>query len=254
MGINTLIRGLGTGIGFAIPINLAREISDRLITDGKYVRAWLGVGIQALRGDLDYRELVSDVKEGVVIREILTNGPCAKSDLKLGDIVTSVDGKAVATEQQLKNEIRSKKIGSAVRLDVHRLDARFRGKNIKVSIVPEAWPDTQGAPLASSTRKPVPEKATSFGLTVQNITKELAQKFNTEEGEGVIITEVERSSIAERKGFRAGDIITMVNQQPIGSTRQFNQAIKNSDLKKGVIINYTSRGTGRFEVLKDGGD
>ena len=254
IGINTLIRGLGTGIGFAIPINLAREISDKLITDGKYVRAWLGVGIQALRGDLDYRELVSDVKEGVVIREILSDGPGAKSDLKLGDIVTSVDGKAVATEQQLKNEIRSKKIGSAVRLDVHRLDAKLRGKNIKVSITPEAWPDTQSTPLASSTRKSVPEKATSFGLTVQNITKELAQKFNTEEGDGVIITEVERGSIAERKGFKAGDIITMVNQQPVGSTREFNQAIKNSDLKKGVIINYTSRGTGRFEVLKDGGE
>jgi serine protease Do len=254
IGINTLIRGMGTGIGFAIPINLAREISDKLITDGKYVRAWLGVEIHALRDDPEYRDLVPDVKEGVVVKSILPTGPAAKSDLKPNDIITAVDGKNVATAQQLKNEIRSKKIGGSVNLDVHRLDPKMRGKNIKVKLTPEAWPEKDVAPLASSTRKATPEKASSFGLTVQNITKELAQQFGVEQSDGVIITEVERGSIAESKGFRAGDIITMVNQQPVSNTREFSEAIKNSDLKKGVIVNYTSRGTGRFEVLKDLGE
>ena len=255
IGINTLIRGIGTGIGFAIPINLAREISDKLITDGKYTRAWLGVGIRALREDLEYRDLISDVKEGVVIREVLPNGPAGKSDLKLGDIVTAVDGKPVATEQQLKNEIRSKKIGSLVRLDVSRLDSKMKTKNMKVTVTPEAWPDAQATQLGSSTRKSnSPDKATSFGLTVQNISKDLAEKFGVEQGDGVIITEVKRGSVADQKGFKAGDIITMVNHQPVSNTREFNQAVRNSDLKKGVIINYTSRGTGRFEVLKEGGE
>jgi serine protease Do len=255
IGINTLIRGLGTGIGFAIPVNLAREISDKLITDGKYVRAWLGVKIHALRDDPEYRELISDVKEGVVVKEILRDGPAAKSDLKPNDVITAVDGKLVATPQQLKNEIRSKKIGGAVNLEVHRLDTKMRGKNIKVKLTPEAWPESDVAPLTSSTtRKSTPEKATSFGLTVQNITKELAQQFGVDQTDGVVITEVERGSTAERKGFKAGDIITMVNQQPVSNTREFSEAIKKSDSKKGVIINYTSRGTGRFEVLKDSGE
>lgn len=255
VGINTLIRGLGTGIGFAIPINLAHEISDKLITDGKYVRAWLGVEIHALRDDPEFRDLVPDVKEGVVVKSILKNGPAAKSDLKPNDIVIAVDGKPVATPQQLKNEIRSKTIGGTVNLDVHRLDAKFRGKTIKVKLTPEAWPDDDGTPLASSTRKATtPEKATSFGLTVQNITKELAKQFGAEESEGVIITTVQRGSIGESKGLRAGDIITMVNNQPVSNTREFNEAIKSSDIKKGVIINFTSRGTGRFEVLKDEGE
>lgn len=246
IGINTLIRGLGTGIGFAIPVNLAREISDKLITDGKYVRAWLGVEIHALRDDPSYRELVPDVKEGVVVKSILKDGPAAKSDLKPSDIIMAVDGKAVATPQQLKNEIRSKTVGGSVSLEVHR-----RGKNIKVKLTPEAWPDSDVTALAEATRKAVPEKAKSFGLTVQNITKELAKQFGVDEGDGVIITAVERGSVGESKGLRAGDIITSVNNQPVSSTREFNAAIKNSDLKKGVIINYTSRGTGRFEVLKD---
>ena len=254
IGINTLIRGIGTGIGFAIPINFAREISDKLITDGKYVRAWLGVRIHALRDDPEYRDLVPEVKEGVVVKEILANGPAGKSDLKPNDIIMAVDGKGVATPQQLKNEIRSKKIGGAVNLEVHRLDAKMRGRNIKVKLVPEAWPDDESMPLAGSTRKSTPEKATSFGFTVQNITPELARQFGAEESEGVIITAVERGSTAERKGFKAGDIITMVNQQPVANAREFSEAIKKSDLKKGVIINYTSRGTGRFEVLKESGD
>jgi len=254
IGINTLIRGLGTGIGFAIPVNLAREISDKLITDGKYTRAWLGVEIHALRDDPEYRDLVPDVKEGVVVKSILRNGPAAKSDLKPNDIVTAVDGKAVATPQQLKNEIRSKAIGGTVNLDVHRLDTKLKGKNIKVKLTPEAWPDNEGTPLASSTRKATPEKATSFGLTVQNLTKDLAKQFGVDEGDGVIVTAVQRGSVGERKGLRAGDIITMVNNQPVSNTREFNNAIKDSDLKKGVIINYTSRGTGRFEVLKDEGE
>ena len=255
IGINTLIRGIGTGIGFAIPINLAREISDKLITDGKYVRAWLGVEIHALRDDPEFRDLVPEVKEGVVVKSILGTGPAAKSDLKPMDIIMAVDGKPVATPQQLKNEIRSKKIGGTVNLDVHRLDAKMKGKNVKVKLTPEAWPEKDGLALTrSGNRKIVPEKTTSFGLTVQNINKELAQQFGVEQTDGVIITEVQRGSLAERKGFKAGDIITMVNQQPISNTREFSEAIKNSDLKRGVIINYTSRGTGRFEVLKELGE
>jgi serine protease Do len=251
IGINTLIRGIGTGIGFAIPVNLAREISDKLITDGKYVRAWLGVEIAALRDDPDYRELVPDVKEGVIVKSILKDGPAAKSELKPNDIVIAVDGKPVATQMQLKNEIRSKKVGGGVSLEVHRLDSKMKGKNIKVKVVPEAWPDKESNSPTSSTRKTTPDKATSFGLTVQNITKDLAKQFGVEEGDGVIITAVERGSVGERKGLRAGDIITMINNQPISSTREFTDVIKGSDLKKGVIINYTSRGTGRFEVLKE---
>src|SRR5258705_958549 len=110
IGINTLIKGLRTGIGFAIPVNLVKEVSEKLISDGKYVRAWLGIGIQALRENSDYRDLVTNITDGVVVTLIQTNGPAAKSDLKPSDVITAVAGKPVATAQQLTNEIRSKKI------------------------------------------------------------------------------------------------------------------------------------------------
>src|SRR5207247_5728287 len=105
--------------------------------------AYLGVRIRSLKEDTEYREAIPGVEDGVVVFEIPPEGPAAKSELKAGDVVTAVDGKPVATAQQLKNEIRGKKIGSTVVLDVHRF-----GKNIKVKVKPEAWPD-ETTPLVS---------------------------------------------------------------------------------------------------------
>ncbi len=248
IGINTLIRGLRTGIGFAIPSNLAKEISERLISDGKFVRAYLGVQISPLKGDNEYRELITGVKDGVVVTAIPADGPAAKSDLKPGDVIVSVEGRPVATAQQLKNEIRGKKIGAPVTLDVHRF-----GKNIKVKVKLEAWPD-EVEPVLSKRREPAEDKAQSFGLTVQGVTKDLAEQHGLEKTEGVLITEVERGSAAERKGIRPGDVITEVNGKVVGTLKQFRQVLKDADAKKGIVIIYTSRGTSKVEVLREDGE
>lgn len=248
IGINTLIRGLRTGIGFAIPVNLAKEVANELVTHGKYVRSWLGIGIRALKDHTEYREMIPGVSDGVVVTQIQPDGPAAKSDIKPTDVITAVDGKPVATAQQLKNEIRSKKIGQNVTLDVHR-----NGKNLKVKIKPDAWPD-DAVPVANK-RTPVEEEdAKNLGLTVKSVTKELAAQFGVEKTDGVIVTEVEQGSVADRKGIRAGDIITEVNQKAVTTAKEFRDALKSSDPKKGVIINFTSRGTSKFEILKDSGD
>jgi serine protease Do len=248
IGINTLIRGLRTGIGFAIPINLAREISDQLITDGKFVRAYLGVRIGPLKGNTEYRDLITGVSEGVVITEIPAEGPAAKSELKAGDVITAVEGKPVATAQQLKNQIRGKKIGAPVTLDVHRF-----GKNIKVKVKPEAWPDDTSPVLTRRSDAPETDSRT-FGLTVQALSKELAEQYGIEKVEGVLISEVERGSVAERKGIKPGDVITEVNGKQVSNPKQFSQALKAADHKKGVVIIYTTRGTSRVEVLRDPGE
>ena len=248
IGINTLIRGLRTGIGFAIPSNLAREIADKLITDGKYVRAYLGVEIRPLKGTEEFQELITEVGDGVVIKSILDESPAAKSDLKPGDVITAVEGKPVSTAQQLKNEIRGKKIGASVTLDVHRF-----GRNIKVKVKPEAWPDEFGQ--VATRRKPAPEDKTgSFGLTVETVTRDLAEQYGLGKVEGLLVTEVERGSAAEREGIKAGDVITEVNGKAVTTPKQFHQAVKQADPKKGVMILFNSRGASKVEILRDSGE
>ena len=136
IGINTLIRGLHTGIGFAVPVNFAREVSDGLIRDGKFPRMWLGIGIRGLREDDDATEKISGVDDGVLVTDIRPNGPASKSDLKTSDVITAVDGKSVVTSTQLRNEIRGKKPGSAVTLDVVR-----QSKPMKIKVRPDEWPE-----------------------------------------------------------------------------------------------------------------
>ena len=98
------------------------------------------------------------------------------------------------------------------------------------------------------------DESTSFGLTVQAVTKELAEQYGIEKVEGVMVTGVEKGSAAEEKGIRPGDVITEVGGKEIATPKQFLQAMKAADPKKGVVIIYTTRGTSRVEVLKDSGE
>jgi serine protease Do len=246
IGINTLIRGMHSGIGFAIPSSFAKEVSDQLIAEGKFRRAWLGVMIGALRDDSDLRRLIPGVSEGVVVTTILPNGPAAKSDLKPGDVVTAVDGKSVNTAQQLKTEIRDKKVGEPVTLDIFR-----KGQTRQIQVSPGEW--VQSAPVLAKAKPSAPEGRTApanLGISVQALTAEVAAQFKVSSSEGVIISGVDKNSPAARKGLKPGDVITSIDQEPVNDPKQFQAAVKKADLKKGILVNFLSGETARFEVLK----
>ena len=250
IGINTLIRGLSTGIGFAVPINLAREVSDQLIDGGKFVRSWLGISMNSLKDDVEYRDLVEGVKDGVVVRGIVPEGPAAKSDLRPADVITAIDGKAVTTGQELKNMVRSKKVGQALVLDVVR-----NGKPIKVNVKTAAWPEDMLEAKPNRGGSSEDANVAQLGLRVQALTPELADKFEVDrKTEGVLVTEVEPGSMAARKGIEPGNVITKVDRKPVTNPRDFRQAIKEADAKKGVLLVITSKTGSRFEVLKESGD
>src|ERR1017187_1195517 len=254
MGINTVIRGLHSGIGFAIPSSLAKEVSDQLITDGKFTRAWLGVAISALRDDPELRESLKGVDEGVVVDRILAGGPAAKSDLERDDIITAVDGKPVATSQQLRSAIRGKKVGQAVTLDVYRSDLTGHGKMLQVKVKPVEWMDP-ATTLASIKPSPASESSVAgLGVTIHPLSRELAKQFGVTQAEGVVVVAVEKGTPAARKGLKPGDVITSVNQQAIANPKQFRDALKNADLKKGVTVKLVSGSTAHVEVLTEGGN
>ncbi|MSU58037.1 MAG: PDZ domain-containing protein [Pedosphaera sp.] len=244
IGINTLIRGLRTGIGFAIPSNLAREVSDKLIADGKFTRAWLGVYIRGLKEDPNYEQLRKDVDDGVMVFGITADGPAAKSDLKTGDVVRTVDGHRVTSAQEMRNEIRGKKIGQPVSLEVVR-----NGKTLKLAVKPGEYVDPVETLVAKRQKENEPPTA-RLGLKVQWFTQEEADKFKVKLTDGVIITGVDKNSPAAKRGLKPGDIITSVNRERTTSPAQVREALHNADLKKGVELQLVSGGASRAETLK----
>src|SRR5438132_14058953 len=127
--MNTLINGLNRGLGFAIPSNMAKEIGTELIAGHKIMRPWLGIRIETLGDDPSIRDLFKGADKGVVVRTIEADAPATKSDLRPFDVITHVDGAAVATDTELQHEILKKKIGQSVQLSVWR-----KGHTIKVPI------------------------------------------------------------------------------------------------------------------------
>jgi serine protease Do len=249
IGINTLIRGLHTGIGFAIPSNLAREVSDHLVTEGKFVRSWLGIEIIDLREHPDLREKLHGVEHGVVVGRLVPDGPASKSELKRNDVITAVDGKSVGTTQQLRGEIRGKKAGSTVVLTVVRA-----GNPLQVKIHPGEWNPAPEVSLAAGPDLAPRNAGRGLGLIVHPITPELANGLGVKGTNGVIVLGVDPSSAAERKGIKAGDVITAIDHRPVNNLREFRNLAKQADLKKGVSLDLISRDAPRNETLKEAAD
>ena len=244
IGINTLIQGLHSGIGFAVPSNLAREVSDQLIERGKFTRPYLGIAMNSVRGEVDFGEFMPGVREGVVVREIKEDGPAHKQ-LRVLDIITAVDGEPVATPQQLRGAIRGKKIGEPITLDVYR-----EGKMIPVKVSPTEWPEPPVEVTAARAAAPNKAVPAGLGITVKPLTASLALQLGSAATEGVIIATIDKNSPAARAGLKPGEIITAIDQQPIGNRKQFQTAIEKADLKKGVLVTLLSGNTARFEILK----
>ncbi|HEX3719985.1 MAG TPA: trypsin-like peptidase domain-containing protein [Verrucomicrobiae bacterium] len=252
IAINTMIEGMNTGIGFAIPVNLAKRVMAHLIDEGKYSRAWLGIGIGDLRDDPDYSTLDSklapDVKDGVLVKEVFANGPATKSDLRPGDVITAVDAKSIKTSRQLKEEIEAEKPGHVIVLDVVR--AR---QHLPIKVTVAALPTAQE--MAGDTETPRPQtEAPSLGLTVEAMSKESASQYGIDQIPGVIVTAVEEDSPAQERGIQPGDVITEINRKRITTPRQFREALRSADKKAGMMISLSSNGANRFVVLKADGE
>jgi serine protease Do len=248
VGINAMIRGMRTGIGFAIPSDLARRVMTRLIRDGKFVRSWLGVGITSLRDNPDYQDLVHGPADGVVIREIIPGGPASKSELRPGDIVVAVDGNPVKTSRQLKDEVAYKESGQSIALDVVR-DA----KPVRLTVKSEALP-APTTPKTDDVGKHESEQR-DLGLTVKNLTRELANEFKIEQKTGVVVTDVELDSPADAGQIQPGDVVTAVDRKPVANLPEFRKAMKQADPKKGIILHLLAKdGASRFTILKENGD
>jgi serine protease Do len=250
VGMNTLINGLNRGLGFAIPINMAREIGEQLIAGKKIVRPWLGIRIETLGDDVGIRDLFKGVEKGVVVRTIEGDAPASKSDLRPFDVITQVDGTEVTTDSQLQHEILKKKIGQDVDLTVWR-----KGKTVKIPVktgeLPNEISRASNVPVVPA--PPRPEDLGKFGLQVQELNKEMAQRLKLGVDKGVIVTDVTDNSIAAHQGIDREDVITEVDGKPVTDVKSFRDALNQADPKRGVLLYLDRKGNKTFAVLKAGG-
>src|SRR5438105_1759387 len=233
IGMNTLINGLNRGLGFAIPINLAKEIGAELIAGHKIMRPWLGIRIESLGDDSPIRDLFKGIEKGVVVRTIEADAPAYKSDLRPFDVITQVDGTAVETDSQLQHEILKKKVGQNVELTVWR-----KGQTMKVPVktgeLPNEIARASNEPIKPA--QPKQEDVGKFGLQVQDLTKEVAERLHLGVQQGVIVTDVSDNSIAAQQNIQREDIITEVDGKPVNNVASFREALTRADPKRGVLF------------------
>jgi serine protease Do len=240
IGINTAIINFAQGIGFAIPSNMAKQVMQQLLTRGKVVRAWLGVGIQPVTADLATKFGVTE-NEGVLVNEVFENDPAFRGGIKPGDIITKVEGKTVDTPNMLSRLIASLEPGMAVSIEVVR-DGKRQLLSIPLSERRETTTTLASVPSSRSEAK--------LGIDVQDISPELAEKFKLKDAKGVLISKVDQGSIAHVEGLREGDLIREVNRTDVSSVGEFTNAVTKVKRGETILLRVQRENRAFYVVLK----
>jgi len=238
VGINTAIIQGGQGIGFATPIQLAKSVLDQLKEKGKVTRGWLGVYIQPLTPDAAESLGISD-RRGALVSDVTSGGPAEKAGIRSGDVIVGFDGKEIRDQHELPQVVALTKPGKTV--DVRLI----RGG--KETAVPVTIAEMAGEPGKLAGGHDLTTK--NLGLTGQDITPEIAQRLETENTKGVVVTGVEDGSPAEDAGFNEGDVIRAILRQdkrtPVTSVAEFGKLVKKFESDKTVLF-LVERGDARI--------
>ena len=243
VGINTAIytRGGGNiGIGFAIPVNMAKNIVEQLREHGTVTRGWLGVMIQHVTPELA-RHLKLERPIGALVGEVNPAGPAAASGIRAGDVIISYDGREITQMSMVPTLVAQTTPGTRVPVVVVRQGERM---TLTVTI---GKLDEDEEVVAKGAR----EAEERLGLAVQELTPEVARSLGIRHPEGVLIAGVEPGSAAAEAGLRRGEVIVEVNQQPVKNLEQYAEMIETAMEDGGVLLLVRSRqGQSRFVALR----
>src|SRR5262249_10998986 len=206
-----------------IPISMAKDVASQLQEKGHVTRGWLGVAIQELTPDLTKSFGLSD-KKGVLVSQVTPGSPAAKAGIEQGDVILEFDGKAIAESKDLPQIVASTPVGKSVSVKVYR-----NGKTVDREVTISAMGDT---PEASA--KPMHKK--TLGISVQNLTPELAQRLRSNSDSGVVVTRVEPGSPAADAGIQTGDIIREVNRNSVKDADDLIQKIEQAKDQNNILL------------------
>lgn len=239
VGINTAIISGGQGIGFAIPVNVARELLPQLKSKGKVVRGWLGVYVQKVTPEIANTFGLKE-SEGALVSDVMENSPAEKADIRRGDIIVSFNGKKIKDMDTLPRMVGSMEVGKKVKIGIIR-DGKPLEKEVVIGELKEE--------TVQASRKSEVEK--DFGLVVQDITPEIARHLNLKDRKGVIVTDVQPGSPAQEADIRSGDIIKEIGRKPVRNLTEFKEAMKKANLKEGIVMLVKRENVTFYTVLRE---
>jgi serine protease Do len=221
IGINTAIEtpnGGSSGVGFAIPSNMARQVAESLIKTGKVVRAWLGVSIGDVSPAIGRASGLKEIR-GAIVSEVTTGSPAAKAGIKVGDIILEFNGTEVQNRSQLAYQVGLTPVGNTVKAKIWR-----NNKEITLDVLLGEMPKSL-AQAGSSGETPATEFTNVMnGISVQNLTPQLAQRLNLpSDTTGVVISSIASGTVAQDAGLQRGDVIQEVNRQEVRNVDDYNR-------------------------------
>ena len=223
VGINTaIIAGGGGGIGFAIPVSMAKTIVNQLRENGKVTRGYLGVRFQPLTADLA-KSFGLDSEKGALIASVDKDTPADKAGLKAGDVIVEYDGKQISEGSELPRYVAATPVDKKVRIVIIREGAR-----LEIPLVVGLLEDKDGKTGADSGKE-----SDRIGITVEEVTKENAGRLGIRESKGLVITEVKAGSSAEEVGVSSGSLVIEINGQRPETVKAYTALV--AKLKKGDV-------------------
>ncbi len=236
VGINTAIVAAGQGIGFAIPIDLAKPLIPQLVTTGEVTRGYLGVSVQSMTPDLA-KALKLEERQGALVSEVMPGGPAAKAGLRQGDVIVDFNGESIKGSHDLPAIVAKTPVGEEAMVTLRR-----NGKTQKVPVTVGKLPSER------ATRQESGHMGQSqWGLQLQAVTPQMARQYGLTAESGVVVIGVQPGSPAERAGLQRSDVIREVNRQPVQTVQDVRDAFTKADTQDSLVL-LVKRGQGSLFV------
>jgi len=240
VGVNSAIfspSGGNIGIGFAIPINLAKNVIEQLKEKGRVVRGWLGVVVQMVTPELAESFGLTQGK-GALVADVEGGGPADKAGIRRGDVITTFDRREIKEMNDLPLMVAQTPVGKEVEVTIVR-DGKKMNKEVTIGELKE---EKTYAAAEGETGKDV-------GMEVSELTSELARRYGVVDTKGVLVTGVEDGSSADAAGIKEGDVIVEVNREPVENLDAYNKAVKKALREDKVLLLIKRAGTSLFVVI-----
>lgn len=248
VGINTAIssRGGGNdGVGFAVPVNLAKWVADELIDDGVVQRAYLGVGIQAITQQLA-DQLGIAPRSGLLVNQVVVGSPAQTAGIQKGDVLVEFAGQSVTTPSKLQTMVERSQVGSSYPVKIIR-----NGQYLNISYVAVEKVATEAGERLGENSIDAPVTYDELGLAIDAVNAKVAGKLGLGDVSGVVVVGIRGGSPADRAGLKPGMVIHQVNRVEIDSKAGFMRQLEMSNLREGILMLVRSPDGSRYTILQN---